>query len=169
MRYEGDWEIPNGCSESQRKEIEEMIKEFEHQFAMVDEFGTKALLVWKKINMERGYAKGRYLIEKYGIKGTDLKAVEELVNAYLDDDPDRTAKPKVWVVDEKLFVESKGFCPLIETAKILRLDMSYTCPYSTRPYFHAMCRAVNPKVMHRNTKWRAEGDEVCQEIFWIEG
>jgi hypothetical protein len=169
MRYEGDWEIPKKYNEQQKKEIEDTIKECEHQFAMVDEFGEKALSIWKNINEKRGHAKGRYLMEKYDIRGTDIRSVEKLVLAYLDDDPGRTARPRVWLEDEKLMVESDGFCPLIETAKILRLDMSYTCPYSTRPYFLAMCRAVNPKVKHKNTKWRAFGDEVCREIFWIEG
>lgn len=168
MRYEGERRIPDGFSEREKREIQETIKEFEHQFAFVDEFGESALSVWKRINEERGREKGLYLKEKYKIEGQDIKAVKKLIEAYLKDDPGRTALPKIWLEDDKLIVESIGFCPLLESAKILGIDMSHTCPYSTRPYFLAICRVVNPNVKHKNTKWRAKGDEVCQELFWIE-
>jgi hypothetical protein len=168
MRYEGKRKIPEGFSQREREEIEAMIREFEHQFAFVEEFGESALKVWKRINEERGYKKGEYLKEKYGIEGDDINAVKRLIEAYVDDDPGRTARPEIKLEGDKLVIESKGFCPLIESAKILEIDMSHTCPYSTRPYFLAMCKAVNPNVKHKNTKWRAKVDDVCQEIFWIE-
>ena len=57
MRYGSDWNIPERFTEQQRQEIEETIREFEHQFAMVENFGEDALLVWRKINEERGYKK----------------------------------------------------------------------------------------------------------------
>jgi hypothetical protein len=168
LRYEGERKIPEGVSRREREEIEATIKEFEHQFAFVEEFGESALKVWKRINEERGIKKGKYLIQKYGIEGDDINAVKKLIEAYVEDDPGRTAKPEIKLEGDKLVIESKGFCPLIESAKILEIDMSQTCPYSTRPYFLAMCKAVNPNVKHKNTKWRAKGDDVCQEIFWIE-
>jgi len=168
MRYEGKRKIPEGFSQREREEIEAMIREFEHQFAFVEEFGESALKVWKRINEERGYKKGEYLKEKYSIEGDDINAVKRLIEAYVDDDPGRTARPVIKLEGDKLIIESSGFCPLIISAKILDIDMSHTCPYSTRPYFLAMCKAVNPNVKHKNTKWRAKGDEICQEIFWIE-
>lgn len=168
MRYDSDRKIPDGFTEKEKEEIKDTIKEFEHQFAFVEKFGEEALEVWKRINEERGLKKGKYLVEKYDIKGNDLKAVKELIEAYLNEDPERTARPKIELEKDKLIVESVGFCPLIISAKMLDIDMDHTCPYSTRPYFLAMCRAVNPKVMHRNTKWRAKGDSVCEEEFWIE-
>lgn len=168
MRYNGERKIPEGFSEREKEEIEAMIRELEHQFAFVEEFGENALKTWKRINEERGFKKGKYLIDKYGIKGHDINTVRKLIEAYVDDDPGRTAKPDIRLEDGKLIIESNGFCPLIESAKILGIDMGYTCPYSTRPYFLAICKAVNPNVKHKNTKWRAKGDEVCQEIFWIE-
>lgn len=169
MRYDGDLRIPDGFSEKEKEEIEDTIREFEHQFAFMDEYGKDALKVWKKVNEKRGLKKGRYLIEKYGITGSDLSSVKRLIEAYVDDDPERTAKPDIRLEGDRLILESSGFCPLIVTAKIINIDMNFTCPYSTQPYFLAMCRAVNPKVNHKNSKWRAKGDEVCQEIFWIEG
>lgn len=168
MRYNGERKIPEGFNEREKEEIEAMIRELEHQFAFVKEFGENALKIWKRINEERGFKKGKYLMDKYGIKGMDINAVKKLIEAYVDDDPGRTAKPDIRLEGGKLIIESTGFCPLIESAKILGIDMGYTCPYSTRPYFLAMCKAVNPNVKHKNTKWRAKGDEVCQEIFWIE-
>ena len=169
MRYDGDLRVPDGFSEKEREEIEDTIREFEHQFAFVDEYGKDALKVWKNANEKRGLTKGRYLIEKYGITRNDLSSVKRLIEAYIDDDPERTAKPEVRLEGDKLILVSSGFCPLIVTAKIINIDMNYTYPYSTQPYFLAMCWAVNPKVNHKNSKWRAKGDEVCQEIFWIEG
>jgi hypothetical protein len=169
LRYDGDLRVPAGFSEKERVEIEDTIREFEHQFAFVDEYGKGALKVWMNVNEKRGLEKGRYLKEKYGIIGSDLSSVKRLIEAYVDDDPERTAKPNVRLEGDRLILESSGFCPLIVTAKIINIDMSFTCPYSTQPYFLAMCRAVNPKVNHKNSKWRAKGDEVCQEIFWIEG
>ncbi|UCF07605.1 MAG: hypothetical protein JSW28_08145 [Thermoplasmata archaeon] len=169
MRYEGDAAIPEGFTEDERRDIEETLREFTHQFAMVEQFGDEALLVWKRLNEERGYRKGKYLIDKYEIEGTDIHTVKMLIQAYFDDDPKRTARPDIDIEDDKIIISSSGFCPLIETAKILKLDMSYMCPYSTRPYFLSMCRAVNPKVRHKTTKWRALGDDICREIFWIEG
>ncbi len=168
MRYGGEMKIPECYSEKERKAIEEMVREFEHQFAMVEEFGESALKVWKRINEERGYKKGKYLIQKYGIEGEDIKAVKELIEAYIEDEPERTSGPEIRLEGHRLIITSTGFCPLIESAKIMDIDMAYTCPYSTRPYFLAMCRAVNPNVKHKNTRWRAQGDEVCEEIFWIE-
>jgi hypothetical protein len=169
LRYDGDLRIPDGFSKKEREEIEDTIREFEHQFAFFDEYGEDALKIWKKVNENRGLKKGRYLIKKYRITGSDLSSVKRLIEAYLDDDPERTAKPEIKLEGDRLILESYGFCPLIVTAKIINIDMDFTCPYSTRPYFLAMCRAVNPKVNHKNSKWRAKGDEVCQEIFWIEG
>ena len=169
MRYSGNWNVPETFTEQQKREIEETIREFEHQFAMVEEFGDDALLVWKKVNEERGYNKGKYLIEKHGIKGDDIRAVKQLVETYFDEDPDRTARPKITLEEDTLTVTSFGFCPVMETVKILDLDAEHTCPFSTRPYFLAMCRAVNPGIKHKNTKWRTKGDEICQEMFWIEG
>ena len=168
MRYGGERIIPKGYSEKERKEMEDTIREFEYQFAFVDEFGEEALKVWKRINEERGFKKGKYLIDRYRIEGKDINAVKRLIEAYLDEDPERTARPRITSEGNKLIIESTGFCPLIESARILGIDMDFACPYSTRPYFLAMCKAVNPKVKHKNTKWRAKGDDVCQEIFWIE-
>ncbi len=168
MRYDGMRKIPEGYSQREREEVEETIKEFEHQFAFVEEFGKGALKVWKRINEKRGHQKGRYLIEKYGIEGADINTVQKIIEAYMDDDPGRTARPEIWREGDKLIIESRGFCPLLESARILKIDMAHTCPYSTRPYFHAMCKAVNPNVRHKNTAWRAQDDEVCQEMFWIE-
>jgi hypothetical protein len=168
MRYGGEMEIPDVYSEKERKDIEETMREFEHQFAMVEEFGEDALKVWKRINEERGYKKGEYLKEKYGIEGKDLEAVKKLIEVYIGDESERTSAPEIRLEDDRLIITSTGFCPLIESAKILDINMAYTCPYSTRPYFLAMCRAVNPNVKHKNTRWRAKGDEVCQEIFWME-
>ena len=168
MRYEGERNFPEGLSKKQTEEIEAMIRELEHQFAFVREYGESALGIWRKINEERGLNKGKYLIQKFGIEGEDLNAVKKLIEAYVDDDPERTARPEIKIEGDKLIIESSGFCPLIISAKILGIDMSHTCPYSTRPYFLAMCRAVNPNVKHKNMKWRAKGDDVCQEIFWIE-
>ena len=168
MRYEGEKRIPEGFNQREREEIEATIREFEHQFAFVEEFGESALKVWKRINEERGFKKGEYLLDKYGIDGHDIMAVKRLITAYMDDDPGRTARPEIKIEGDKIIIESSGFCPLIESAKILDIDMNLTCPHSTWPYFFAMCKAVNPKVKHKNTKWRAKGDEVCQEIFWIE-
>lgn len=168
MRYEGERKIPEGFSQREREEIEATIREFEHQFAFVEEFGESALKVWKRVNEERGFKKGEYLIEKYNIDGKGIKAVKKLIEAYIDDDPGRTAKPEIKLENDKLIIESSGFCPLIISAKILDIDMSQTCPYSTRPYFLPMCKAVDPKVKHKNTKWRVKGDDICQEIFWIE-
>ena len=169
MRYGGEKKIPDTFSEQERKDIEEIIRELEHQFAMVEEFGEDALKVWRRINEERGYNKGKCLKEKYGIEDKDIEAVKKLIEAYLGDEPERTSKPEIRLEGEELIITSRGFCPLIESVKILDIDMFKTCPYSTRPYFLAMCRAVNPNVKHRNAKWRTKGDEVCQEIFWIEG
>jgi hypothetical protein len=131
LRYDGDLRVPAGFSEKEREEIKDTVREIEHQFAFVDVYGEGALEVWKKVSEERGLKKGRYLIEKYGITGSDLSSVKRLIEAYVYDDPERTTKPDI------------------------RLEGD--------------CRAVNPKVNHKNSKWRAKGDEVCQEIFWIEG
>jgi len=169
MRYGSQWSIPETFTEKQRQEILETIKEFEHQFAMVEEFGEEALLVWKKINEERGYKKGKYLVEKHGITGNGLDAVRQLIEAYLDEDAERTARPEISLEGDILTITSSNFCPIIETAKIMNLNMAHTCPFSTRPYFLAMCRAVNPGIKHKNAKWRTKGDRTCQEIFWIEG
>ncbi|UCE36506.1 MAG: hypothetical protein JSW00_13435 [Thermoplasmata archaeon] len=169
LRYDGESKIPDGYTDKEKEEIETTIREFEHQFAFVEEFGESALTIWKRINEERGFKKGKFLIKKYGIEGDDIQAVKRLIEAYIEDDPGRTAKPDIMIKKGKLIIESNGFCPLIISAKILKIDMKYTCPYSTRPYFLAMCRAVNQKVKHKNTKWRAEGEKVCQEVFWIEG
>ena len=169
MRYGSDWHIPETFTEQQRQEIEETIREFEHQFAMVEEFGEDALLVWRKINEERGYKKGKYLVQRYGITGNDMEAVGQLIKTYLDEDPDRTARPNITLEGDTLTITSSGFCPMIETANIMNINMVHTCPFSTRPYFLAMCRAVNPCIKHKNTKWRTKGDKTCQEIFWIEG
>lgn len=168
MRYSGESKIPEGLTEKEEKDLEETLREFEHEFAFFEKFGEKALLIWKELNERRGYKKGEYLREKYKIEGSGINAVARLIESYMDDDPERTARPDIEVQGDRLIVESTGFCPLLESAKILDIDMKYTCPYSTRPYFLAMCRAVNPNVKHRNTKWRAKGDKVCQEIFWIE-
>ena len=75
----------------------------------------------------------------------------------------------VRIEEDKLVISSHDFCPLIESAKILNIDMTYTYPFSTHPYFHAVLRELNPKVEYKNTKWRAADDTACQEIFWIEG
>lgn len=168
LRYSCEREIPEGYTEKERKEIEDTIGEFEYQTAFFEEFGEKALKVWKRINEERGYKKGEFLKEKYGIEGDDLGAVKRLIEAYLDEDHERTSRPKIRLEGDKLVIESSGFCPLLESAKLMDMDVDHTCPYSTRPYYLAMCRAVSPKVRHKNTKWRAKGDESCQEIFWIE-
>jgi hypothetical protein len=168
LRYDGDKKIPEGFTPKEKEEIEETIKEFEHQFAFVGRFGADALDVWKKINEERGFKKGKFLVKKYGIKGNDLEAVKKLIEAYLKEDPERTAQPTIELKGNELTIESQGFCPILISAKMLNINMDNTCPFSTRPYFLAMCRAVNPKIQHKNTKWRAKGDDVCKESFWIE-
>ncbi|UCE74727.1 MAG: hypothetical protein JSV56_03230 [Methanomassiliicoccales archaeon] len=168
MRYNGEKSVPEGFTEKEKEEIEATVRELEHQLAFFEEFGENAFLVWKRLNEKRGFKKGKYLIKKYKIEGDDITAVKRLIKAYVDDDPKRTARPDIRIEDDKLIVESTGFCPLIESAKILKIDMKYTCPYSTRPYFLALCRAVNPSVKYKNLKWRLKGDKICREIFWIE-
>jgi hypothetical protein len=169
MRYGSNWSIPDSFTDKQKREIEETIKEFEHQFAMVEKFGEDTLLVWKKINEERGYNMGKYLMGKYEITGSDMEAVKQLIEAYLHEDPERTAQPEISLEGDVLTITSSGFCPIIETANIMDINMAHTCPFSTRPYFLAMCRALNPGIKHKNAKWRTKGDTTCQEIFWIEG
>jgi hypothetical protein len=58
VRYNGDLRIPDGFSQKERKEIEDTIREFEHQFAFVDKYGEDALKIWKKVNEKRGSKKG---------------------------------------------------------------------------------------------------------------
>jgi hypothetical protein len=108
LRYDGDLRIPDGFSKKEREEIEDTIREFEHQFAFFDEYGEDALKIWKKVNENRGLKKGRYLIKKYRITGSDLSSVKRLIEAYLDDDPERTAKPEIKLEGDRLILESYG-------------------------------------------------------------
>jgi hypothetical protein len=168
IRYEGESCIPNKFNQKEKEEIQSTIREFEYQEAFSKEFGKKSLNIIKEINEKRGMQKGKYLIKKYDIKGKDILAVKELMQAYFDEDPSRSAKPEIILREDKLIIESNGFCPILESIKIMGIDKHHTCPYSTRPYIHAMLRAANKNVHHKNTKWRALGDKICQEIFWIE-
>ena len=152
LRYDGERKIPDGFSKREKEEIEETIKEFELQSAFIEKYGEGALKVIRRINEDRGFKKGKYLIEKYRIEEKDIGALKKLIEAYLEDDPERTAKPKVWLEGENLIIESSGFCPLIESARVMDIDLNHACPFSTRPYFLAMLRALNPDVKHKNTK-----------------
>ena len=168
MRYQGESRISKEFNKKEKEEIECAIRDFEYQEAFTKKFGKESLNVIKEINEKRGMQKGIYLIKKYSIEGKDILAVKELMQVYFDEDPERTARPKIKLKDKTLIIESNGFCPNLESAKILGMNKNHTCPYTTRPYVHAMLRAVNPNVHHKTTQWRAQGDEICQEIFWIE-
>ena len=117
----------------------------------------------KQIAFERGLEFGRMLSQQMNIKGKDVSAIAEILNAILKDEP----MYELTIIDNKVRIRNEGFCPLMHVATSLDIPWDWLCGNLGWPFFHGLGAAVDPDVKLNIVKWRKKGDPYCDHIYEI--
>jgi len=114
--------------------------------AFKEKYGDEVLKVTQAFVELMGIRMGNQFKEKAGAKGSGIRDVERVVQAWLGPTlaPD---KPKTIVKDKKMTLmrEAPTMCPPLLVAKQMNLPLEMVCNTLSLPMLRGIAKAVNPQ------------------------
>ena len=118
----------------------------------------------KKAAFQIGREVGQVLKQKFSIKGTDLGAVAEILNAAMSV---VRSEPSARVEEGRVVKRDRGFCVIMRSALTLNLSWAWLDANYAWPWMAGIVSTVRPDIKMSVQTSRANGDPLCTHVFEI--
>jgi hypothetical protein len=118
----------------------------------------------KRAAFQLGREIGQILKQRCNIKGKDLNAVAEILNAAMNM---VKSEPSARVEKGRVVKRDRGFCVIMRSALTLRLPWAWLDANFAWPWLEGIVSTVRPDIKMSVQTSRAKGDQVCTHIFEV--
>jgi len=118
----------------------------------------------KRAAFQLGREMGQTLKQRCNIKGKDLNAVAEILNAAMNM---VKSEPSARVEKGRVVKRDRGFCVIMRSALTLRLPWAWLDANFAWPWLEGIVSTVRPDIKMSVQTSRAKGDQVCTHIFEV--
>jgi hypothetical protein len=118
----------------------------------------------KKAAFQIGCEVGQILKQKFNIKGNDLDAVAEILNAAMSV---VRSEPSARVEEGRVVKRDRGFCVIMRSALTLNLPWTWLDANYAWPWMEGIVSTVRPDIKMSVQTSRANGDPLCTHVFEI--
>lgn len=116
----------------------------------------------KRAAFQIGIETGQMLKQKNNIKGSDLNAVAEILNAAMNA---MRSEPSARVDGRKVVKRDRGFCVIMRSALTLNLPWTWLDANYAWPWMEGIVSTIRPDIKMSVQTSRANGDQLCTHIF----
>jgi hypothetical protein len=116
----------------------------------------------KRAAYQIGIETGQMLKQKNNIKGSDLDAVAEILNAAMNA---MRSEPSARVDGSKVVKRDRGFCVIMRSALTLNLPWTWLDANYAWPWMEGIVSTIRPDIKMSVQTSRANGDQLCTHIF----
>jgi len=118
----------------------------------------------KRAAFQIGREVGQILKQKFSIKGNDLGAVAEILNAAMSV---VRSEPSARVEEGRVVKRDRGFCVIMRSALTLNLPWTWLDANYAWPWMEGIVSTVRPDIKMSVQTSRANGDPLCTHVFEI--
>jgi len=118
----------------------------------------------KRAAFQLGREIGQILKQRCNIKGKDLNAVAEILNAAMNM---VKSEPSARVEEGRVVKRDRGFCVMMRSALTLKLPWTWLDANFAWPWLEGIVSTVRPDIKMSVQTSRAKGDQVCTHIFEV--
>jgi len=116
----------------------------------------------KRAAYQMGSEMGQTFKQKNNIKGSDLDAVAEILNAAMNA---MRSEPSARVDGGKVVKRDRGFCVIMRSALTLNLPWTWLDANYAWPWMEGIVSTIRPGIKMSVQTSRANGDQLCTHIF----